>query len=108
MTNYAKIDDRSAWLFNAYGERIARSIFTDEVIDALPKYKRGRNAGKPKGLLRFEYVDRGGWVRREGDRGYVETRVGKIILAKLVMPQWGAADDEVLREWDYYEGVING
>lgn len=79
-TNYAQIDTRSAALDTDFGEEMARKWFGDDVVDALPKYIRGKRAGRPKGFYVWTKVVRGGWVRGyDREDGYVETRVGLTI-----------------------------
>jgi hypothetical protein len=89
MTNYAKIESRTAYLSTDFGEEIARKWFGDEVVDSLPRFARGPRKGKIKGAVTWSKVVRGGWVRTEratanGDSaGYVENRVGRIFERKL-------------------------
>lgn len=82
MTNYAHITENTAFLFTEFGEVKARAWFGDAAIDALPKYVRGKHKGKPKGVIVWQKVIRGGWVRGYGE-GYVENRVNQIISRKL-------------------------
>jgi hypothetical protein len=85
----ASINERTAFLFTDFGERMARQWFGDAAVEALPKFTRGKHAGKPKGVLVWRKVERGGWVRTgsafAGERGpgYVEQRVGQIIDKRL-------------------------
>lgn len=95
MTQYANIIERDAWLSSEFGEDFARRIFGDEVVDGLPRYVRGKRKGAIKGIIRWDKVERGGWVREYG----VENRVGRVIRATLLMPVWGG-DDEIISVWE--------
>jgi hypothetical protein len=63
MTNYAKVESKEAWIKYDFGNELARKWFGDEVVDALPKITRGKNKGKPKGVLCWENCYVGGWVK---------------------------------------------
>jgi hypothetical protein len=82
MTNYAQIEQRTAFLHTEFGEELARRWFGDESVNALPRYKRGKHKGKIKGAVTWSKVLRGGWVR-DGLYGYVENRVGHVFERKL-------------------------
>ena len=90
MANRASLSYRDARLSTEFGESYARKLFGDATIDALPKYVRGKNAGKIKGTIVWTKVERGGWIGRGADDcgalGYVENRVGKVISATLHEP----------------------
>lgn len=88
MANYAQFETREARLSSDFGEEMARKWFGDEVVDALPKYVRGKSAGKPKGFYVWTKVVRGGWVRGSYGGG-VENRVGTIIERKLCKQESG-------------------
>lgn len=100
--SYAQILTREAYLFSEFGESMARRYFGDDVIDSLPRFVRGKNKGKIKGMVRWKKVERGGWVNTgraiEGPVGYVENRVGKVILVELLKAEWGQIP-EVLSVW---------
>jgi hypothetical protein len=83
MTNYAQIEERSSFLFSDFGENLARQWFGNETVDALPKFQRGKHKGKPKGVLVWQKVVKGGWVREGFETGYVENRVGHVIKRQL-------------------------
>ncbi len=105
--NYARIESREAWLSTDFGLEFATRKFGQEAIDALPTYQRGKRIGLKKGMIRWKKVTRGGWVKTgpycqdSGGCGYVETRVNRVIEAKLVIPTWGGGEDEdeVLATW---------
>ena len=62
MTNYAKTEKKSVWIKYDFGNKLARKWFGDKAIDALPKITRGKNTGKPKGVLVWTKCTHGGWV----------------------------------------------
>jgi len=95
MVQRADVQHRSAYLSSTFGEQMARRYF-GEVVDTLPRYIRGKRKGQLKGILQWEKVVEGGWVKtgaydHDGMRasGYVERRVGKVIRVDLNLPQWG-------------------
>lgn len=102
--NYATLEHRAARLSGDFGESFARRAFGDDVVDALPRFVRGKNAGKLKGEIEWIKVTRGGWVRTarataNGDaEGYVENRVGKIIARRLIIREWGQSEGEVIAQ----------
>lgn len=112
MTNYARIESRTAYLSTDFGEEIARKWFGDETVDSLPRFSRGPRKGKIKGVVSWRKVVKGGWVRVEratacGDAtGYVENRVGRIFerkLHNLESTMHGAFAGEVIRDLDKEE-----
>jgi len=67
MTIYASIAHMTEFLFTAHGEAVARHHFGNEAVDALPKFgPRSKHNGKPKGVINYRKVTRGGWIRLEG------------------------------------------
>ena len=60
---YATYESKSVWIKYDFGNDLARKWFGDDVVDALPKITRGKNKGKPKGVLCWTKCHRGGWVR---------------------------------------------
>lgn len=98
MTHRATITTRSAWLGKEFGEELARRYFGDEIVDALPRFVRGKNAGKFKAEIEWIKVERGGWVSTgrgyegEASEGYVENRAGKVIAARLILREWGQSE----------------
>ncbi len=86
MTQRAAIIHDEAWLGKPFGEALARRIFGNEIVDALPRNIKGKWAGHLKPTLTFRKVQTGGWVRDGFDGvGHVERRVGRIISASLVV-----------------------
>jgi len=71
MTTYANYETKEAWIKYDFGNELARRWFGDEVIDALPKISRGKNKGKPKGVLEWTKCHSGGWVSGYGGGGGV-------------------------------------
>jgi len=86
MTNYAEFSYRDAPLSSDFGLNFARSYFSAEIIDAMPRYVRGPKRGLPKGSVEWQRCTRGGWVRRGQGEGYVCNAVGKIVEVRLRGP----------------------
>lgn len=97
-TARAQYTERQAWLGQEFGENYARKLFGDAVVDSLPRYVRGKNAGKLKAQIQWVKVDRGGWVSQgnyHGDPvGHVERRVGDVIAARIVQTSFGTGHIE--------------
>lgn len=94
MSHLAAITTQQAFLFTEFGESFARAKFGDAKVDSLPRFVRGKHAGKLKGLVQWKKVVRGGWVRENSGymgegQGHVENRVGKVISAELCSAEWG-------------------
>jgi hypothetical protein len=112
MTHLAQTQWNQAYLSGDFGESLARRYFGDELVDAMPRYVRGKRKGLLKGQIRWEKVVRGGWVRTgaydvdHGPSGYVERRVNKIIAAELSIPQW-REDATMIAEWQWPELYMN-
>lgn len=105
MTNYASITPRDAKLCTEFGEMIARKWFGDKLVDSLPTYSRGPRKGKIKGLVTWNKVNRGGWVRGGYDGGYAENRVGQCIdrrLNKLESSRYGDCAGELVLDLDQH------
>lgn len=89
MTQHAKFETRSAWLGHEFGENYARRLFGDAVVDALPRYSRGKSVGKFKAEVAWVKCIEGGWISEGRDAmrdeaiGRVERRAGKVVLAVL-------------------------
>jgi len=78
MSSLAVVIDKSALLSSDFGLGMAQRYVPQAVIDAMPKFVRGKRVGKPKGVIVWRYVKRGGWRYSDGFRGgYVERRVGQ-------------------------------
>lgn len=105
--SYAQITTRTAFLFTDFGMEMAARYFPNEVLEALPRYKRGKHIGKPKGMLHWAKVDRGGWVRTApatasgSATGYVENRVGSVIWVNLCDGEFGVMPEEqkIIATW---------
>lgn len=85
MTNYADFSYRTADLASDFGIDFAMKHFDEETLNKLPRYVRGKKAGKLKGCIGWTRCTRGGWVRN-GEFGYVENRVGKIVEVFIYGP----------------------
>jgi len=111
MTVRADIDYRGGYMSSEFVEGMARRYFGDEIVDALPRYVRGKRKGQLKGFLQWQKVLKGGWVKtgpydHDGMRasGYVERRVGKVINVDLSIPVWGS-EETLIATWDWENGV---
>ena len=104
MTQYARIETRSRWLSQEFGEGYARRIFGDELVDAMPRYVRGQRKGQLKGKIEWMKVARGGWVSAGvAGYGHVENRSGSVIAARLILPEFRGSDT-VLAMWEREAG----
>ena len=104
MTLRADIDYRGGYMSSEFIEGMARRYFGDDVVDALPRYVRGKRKGQLKGYLQWQKVTKGGWVSVYGaaGNGYVERRVGKVIRVELNIPEWGAEPKPIaIWEWGH-------
>lgn len=97
MTYRAVITGMTASLRTEFGERYARTIFGNQLVDSLPRVTRGKNKGKLKGEIQWKKVERGGWVTEgpgEGN-GRVENRRGQTIWAALGVREWGGEFQQI-------------
>jgi hypothetical protein len=100
MTTRAVILHNEAWMGKEFGERTARRLFGDAIVDALPRAKKGKYIGQFKTTLKFRKVESGGWVSHGAEGvGHVERRVGKIISAEIVTKEFGSGKETVLHTW---------
>ena len=112
MTHLAQRKTGHAYISGEFGESMARRYFGDEVVDAMPRYVRGKRKGQLKGQVSWTKVVRGGWVRTGaydeayGPAGYVERRVGQIIDVELSIPQW-REPATIVAEWKWEERHMN-
>ena len=111
MTVRANIDYRDGYMASEFIEGMARRYFGDDVVDASPRYVKGKRKGQLKGFLRWQKVSKGGWVKTgpydsDGMRasGYVERRIGKVIYVDLSIRVWGS-EDILIASWDWEHGV---
>lgn len=110
MTNRAQFNTRTADLTTDFGYEMAVKWFGQDVVDSLPKFIRGKNAGKPKGIYQWTKVDKGGWVSDmyAPNGGYVENRSGAIIERALyhrVSHQHGVSRGERIAKLDQGENL---
>jgi hypothetical protein len=61
MKNKATLTEKTAALATEFGLEYAERLFGAEALAALPRYVRGKNAGKLKGHLIWIKCERGGW-----------------------------------------------
>lgn len=71
MTQYAKIENRTAALSSDFGLDFARRVFGDAVVDALPKVTRGKHKGAVAGDICWKKCTVGGWRNETGKSGVV-------------------------------------
>ena len=107
MTQYARLETRTAWLGFEFGDSFARKIFGDEVLESAlakaPRYVRGKSKGKTKCTLLWVKCLEGGWVKGRG----VENRVGSRVFAALVCPDVKENGGVLLMDGDEnYSNVI--
>lgn len=62
----ATITTRTAALASEFGLDYATRLFGADVIRQIPTFTRGKNVGKPKGSIRWEKCEVGGWSRDRG------------------------------------------
>lgn len=82
---YADIESRSTLIASDFGYDYAVRNFGKEFVDSLPKYKRGKRKGLPKGSICWIKCVRGGWVKRYG----VERRKGRVLAVGIDASEWG-------------------
>jgi hypothetical protein len=102
MTNYARYTERQSFLFTDFGREFAERKFGKNTIERLPKYVRGKHKGMPKAIVVWRKCDQGGWSGRgadyDGPMGFVENRVGKVVLVELfALPSYGSGDAHGMR-----------
>lgn len=94
MNHYAQFDIKTAPLYTDFGYKMAIKWFGEEQVAKLPKFVKGKHAGKPKGLYVWKKCTRGGWVSVSREtansdaEGYVEKRVGWTIERQLCTMEW--------------------
>lgn len=94
MTHRAQFETKTAPLHTEFGYNMAIKWFGEKQVAQLPKFAKGKHAGKPKGLYVWKKCVRGGWVSvsRETSNsdaeGYVENHVGSTIERQLCTMEW--------------------
>lgn len=111
MTVYASIAQRESGLWTDFGYGFALRLFGQEALNNLPRFSRGKNTGKPRAIIRWRKVERGGWISEgpaymgePGTNGHVERRVGKVISASIHESQWGKEPGPAILSWRLGEG----
>lgn len=107
--NYARVERKQAFLFlGEFGLEFATKKFGPAAIAALPKFKKGKNVGKPKAMVTWQKVERGGWVRELG-AGHVESRVGQIVSIEIREAKFGLEPEKqkVIYSWEPGRGFVN-
>ncbi len=104
MTQTAKYEVRDAWLAADFGASFAARRFPELDLDSLPKYVKGKNAGRCKATIQWVKCVEGGWVR---DRERVDNRSGRVIAARLVLlPFRSSTPETVFAVWEDRPGDI--
>jgi hypothetical protein len=65
-TTRARLVTRSAALADDFGLSYATRLFGAEALADLPRFSRGKNAGKLKGYITWVKAESGGWSRQYG------------------------------------------
>jgi len=89
-TKQAKVETRTAPLWEEFGIEYATRLFGAEALTDLPRYARGPNAGKPKAFLRWMRATSNGWCRE--CQGPVSE--GGLVRAWITSAQFGHSNDE--------------
>lgn len=71
MTQYARIESKTAALSSDFGQSFARRVFGDAIVDALPKVTRGKHKGGVSGSIDWKKCTVGGWRNEPGKSGVV-------------------------------------
>ena len=66
MVQYAKVENRYAYLSTDFGIEMARRWFTEEELALVPVITRGKRKGKLRGLIKWKKAAEGGWSRAKG------------------------------------------
>jgi len=110
MTQYARIEEKFAYLSNDFGESMARRYFGDEFVNDLPRYVRGNRKGQIKGFIKWDKVVEGGWIgsgsSMQGAEGSVENRKGSVIKVSAYEAVWGDAD-KLLAAWNWSDRSLS-
>ena len=90
MGNPAEYKVRKSYLSDDFGYELAVKWFGEEMVDALPKYTKGKHEGKPMGLVKWVKVEKGGYDPVfYSNSGRLETRKGWILGKALLKTEWG-------------------
>ena len=90
MGSPAEYKVEKSYLSDDFGYKIAVKWFGQDVVDALPKYSKGKHEGKPMGLVKWIKVTKGGYDPVfYSNSGRLETRKGWIIGKALFKTEWG-------------------
>ncbi len=85
----AEYQTRRAYLSDDFGYDLAVKWFGQEEVDKLPVAKKGKNAGKPQGVVSWCKVVAGGYhPTRYSSSGHIEKRKGQVIGKCLYSTKW--------------------
>tara|TARA_R110000851_G_C12671426_1_gene522677 strand:+ start:109 stop:471 length:363 start_codon:yes stop_codon:yes gene_type:complete len=79
---------RKAYLSDSFGYDLAVKWFGLEEVAKLPIQEKGKNAGKPLGLVEWVKCVKGGYDPNYAINGKVETRKGWVLGKALLKTQW--------------------
>lgn len=88
---YCRTETKTAYLSEEFGEQYATRIFGADVVACLPRYVRGKRAGKIKAVIGWKKVAVGGWDRDLGGVRLPGVRDHVLLSAdKPASNSWGA------------------
>jgi hypothetical protein len=93
--NRAEFESRHVWIKYDFGYELAIKWFGQEAIDQLPKISRGKNKGRPKGLLNWIKCTKGGWVKT-GPYDWELERATGYVAQKGITEQYIEIDGETV------------
>jgi hypothetical protein len=64
--SFAQVEIHESWLSTEFGESYARRTFGNEIVDALPRYIKGKRKGQLKGKIMWRKAVKGGWIPGAG------------------------------------------
>ena len=85
----AQFEIKKAYLSDKFGYDLAVKWFGQEEVDKLPVQEKGKNAGKPQGLVEWYKCVAGGYHPFYYQvSGKVETRKGWVLGKALIKTEW--------------------
>lgn len=103
MVQYATYETKHAALATDFGYEFACKLFGKETVDLMPRYVRGKNAGKLKGFVGWRNCSVGGWSKAIGGVVYP----GKCVRAWLTEAYYGDELSAVSLPWCGRVEIIN-
>jgi hypothetical protein len=71
MTQYARVETKTAYMSGDFAVSYATRLFGADAVAALPQISRGKRKGAAKGVLTWTRATVGGWVRDAAGGGRV-------------------------------------